>query len=306
MTLTIHPTAIVSPTVELAENITIGPYCVLDGEIRVGAGTTLFSHVSISGRTTIGKRCTIYPFASLGYPPQDRKYHGEPSTLIIGDDNIIREYVTMHPGTSGGGMVTQVGSNCLFMIGAHVAHDCKVGSHVILANNATLAGHVEVGDHAIIGGLSAVHQFARIGKHAMIGGLAGIQRSVIPYGMAVGFGASLEGLNFVGLKRRGFARSAIHTLSRVFRRLFHDTDGTLAERMQQIMAENQGSPEAQELIAFIAENEKCGRGLCMPRFTSNLTATGKSPESPPAVSPRKEDLNHQPAPTSGIDMESGQ
>ncbi len=275
MTLTIHPTAIVSPTVELSEDIAIGPYCVLDGAIRIGAGTRLISHVSVSGNTTIGKRCTIYPFASLGHPPQDRRYRGEPVSLIIGDDNIIREYVTMHAGTADGSQVTRVGNSCFFMVGAHVAHDCKVGNHVVLANHATLGGHVEVGDHVFIGGLSAIHQFARIGKHAMVSGAAGIQRSVIPYGMAIGFGASLDGLNFVGLKRRGFSRSAIQTLRRVFSRLFRDSDGTMAERIEQITEENADSPEVKELIAFIAENEESGRGLCMPK-SRTLASTGKS------------------------------
>jgi UDP-N-acetylglucosamine acyltransferase len=257
----------------------------------------------VSGNTTIGKRCTIYPFASLGHPPQDRRYRGEPVSLVIGDDNIIREYVTMHAGTPDGSQVTTVGSNCFFMVGAHVAHDCKVGNHVILANHATLGGHVEVGDHVFIGGLSAIHQFARIGKHAMVSGAAGIQHSVIPFGMAIGFGASLDGLNFVGLKRRGFSRSAIQTLRRVFSRLFRDSDGTMAERIEQITAEHADSPEVKEVVAFIAENEHSGRALCLPK-SRTLVAAGKGAATKSETAQEEPRLSSRTR--SGIITEGGQ
>lgn len=180
--MSIHPTAIIAKTAKLAKDVNVGPYCVIDGEVEIGEGTELKSHVAVSGRTKIGKHNTIFPFASLGHAPQDLKYKGEKSELVIGDHNTIREHVTMNPGTEGGGMLTKVGSHNLFMMSAHVAHDCMVGDHVILANNATLGGHVQVGDYAIIGGLSAVHQFVRIGMGAIIGGMSGVEHDVIPFG----------------------------------------------------------------------------------------------------------------------------
>src|SRR5215475_7057845 len=167
----IHPTAVVAPGARLADNVVIGPYCIIGEHVTLAAGVNLKSHVVVEGRTTIGERTRIFPFASIGHVPQDLKYDGEASSLEIGADNTIREHVTMNPGTAGGGMVTRVGDHCLFMVGAHVAHDCQIGNYVIMANNATLAGHVVVEDHAVLGGLSAVHQFVRIGKHAMIGGM---------------------------------------------------------------------------------------------------------------------------------------
>ena len=205
----IHDTAIVSPGAAIADSVTIGPYCVIGEQVTLGAGVTLEAHVVIGGRTAIGAQCHIFPFASIGLAPQDLKYDGEPSELIIGDNNIIREHVTMNPGTTGGGMVTRIENNCLFMVASHVAHDCKIGNHVIMANNATLAGHVEIGDWAILGGLAAVHQFVRIGRHAMVGGMSGVENDVIPYGSVVGNRAQLAGLNVIGLKRRGFSRGEI-------------------------------------------------------------------------------------------------
>ena len=186
---------------------------------------------SFDGHTKIGPRTKIYPFASVGLPPQDLKFKGELSTLEIGADCTIREQVTMNPGTEGGGLVTRVGSNCLFMVGAHVAHDCQVGDGVVMANNATLAGHVCVGDYAVIGGLAAVHQFVRIGAHAMIGGMSGVEHDVIPYGSAMGDRARLTGLNIVGLRRRGFSRDDVQVLRKTYRLLFAP-EGTLTERIE--------------------------------------------------------------------------
>ena len=176
----IHPTAIVEEGAKLGTGVRIGPYCTIGPDVELGEGVALVSHVVLAGRTRIGPNTRIYPFASIGHPPQDLKYKGEASSLEIGSNNIIREYVTMSPGTEGGGMVTRVANNCLFMVGAHVAHDCQIGHHVIMANNATLAGHVDVGDYAILGGLAAVHQFVRIGRHAMIGGMSGVEHDIIP------------------------------------------------------------------------------------------------------------------------------
>ena len=208
----IHPTAIVEAGATLGDDVSVGPFSVIGPEVELGAGAVVEAHVVIGGRTRIGPRTHIFPFASIGLKPQDLKYKGETSELVIGADNQIREHVTMNPGTEGGGLVTRVGNNCLFMVGAHVAHDCQVGNNVIMANNATLAGHVMVGDNAIIGGLSAVHQFVRIGRHAMVGGMSGVEQDVIPFGSVMGDRAHLQGLNLVGLKRHGFEREDIHTL----------------------------------------------------------------------------------------------
>ena len=261
--MSIHPTAVIGKNVKLAEGVRVGPYCVVDGEVTIGAGTELVSHVAIGGDTAIGKNCRIFPFASLGHAPQDLKYKGEKSKLVIGDNNIIREQVTMNPGTEGGGMITSVGNNCLFMVGAHVAHDCRIGNHVILVNNATLGGHVEIGDHAIIGGLSAVHQFVRIGAHAMIGGMSGVEHDVIPYGSVMGERASLAGLNLVGLKRRGFDRDTIHALRNAYKMLFEDEEGTLAERAERIRKEFANVEAIAEILSFM--NDKGSRSLCVPK-----------------------------------------
>jgi UDP-N-acetylglucosamine acyltransferase len=266
----IHPSAIVAPTATIGEDVLIGPYCVVEGDVTIGSGTKLVSHIAVGGRTTIGKNCTIYPFSSLGHPPQDLKFKGEPSQLIIGDNNVIREHVTMNPGTEGGGLLTTVGSNCLFMVGAHVAHDCRVGNRVILANNATLGGHVEVGDHAIIGGLAAIHQFVRIGAHAIIGGMSGVEHDVIPFGSVMGERANLAGLNLVGLKRSGFERDTIHALRNAYKMLFEDEDGTLVERTVKTREHYNSVPEVMQILSFVSD--KGSRSLCVPKTTSRQDA----------------------------------
>lgn len=257
----IHPAAIIQEGARLGRNVVIGPYCVVGANVTLGDNVTLHSHVSISGRTMIGAGCTIFPFASIGHPPQDQKYSGENSELIIGASNVIREHVTMNPGTAGGGMVTRVGDNGLFMAGAHVAHDCQVGNHVILANHATLAGHVSVGDYAILGGLSAVQQFARVGQHAMIGGMSGVENDVIPYGSVLGNRAYLGGLNIVGLKRRGFSRDQIHGLRNAYRMLFA-AEGTLQERLDDVASLFQDHAEVMEIVDFI---RSATRNICTPQ-----------------------------------------
>lgn len=258
----IHPTAVVDPAARLGDSVRIGPYCVVGPEVVLGEGVELVAHVVVGGHTSIGARTRIFPFASIGLAPQDLKYAGEPSRLEIGCDNVIREHVTMNPGTAGGGMVTRVGSHCLFMVGAHVAHDCTVGNHVILANNATLAGHVEVGDYVILGGLSAVLQFCRIGKHAMIGGMSGVEQDVIPYGLVNGERARLTGLNLVGLKRRGFDREAIHALRAAYRQMFAD-EGTLAERLADVVALFESHEAVMDIVAFARAGSS--HGLCQPK-----------------------------------------
>ncbi len=258
----VHPTAIVDPQARLGTDVEIGPYCIVGADVTLGDGVVLHSHVVIAGRTKIGPRTQIYPFASIGHRPQDLKYAGEASELIIGCDNMLREHVTMNPGTEGGGMVTRVGDRGLFMMGAHVAHDCQIGDRVIMANNATLGGHVVIEDDAIIGGLSAIHQFVRIGRHAMIGGMSGVEHDVIPYGLATGERARLQGLNVVGLKRHGLGRADIRTLSEVYARLFGPED-TLAERVERLAAELGDSAGVADIVAFVRAQST--RALCRPK-----------------------------------------
>lgn len=267
--MSIHPTAIIAKNAKLHDSVQVGPYCVIDGDVTIGEGTRLISHVAISGKTTIGKNNTIFPFASLGHAPQDLKFKGEPSELTIGDNNVIREQVTMNPGTEGGGLITKVGNNCLFMVSSHVAHDCQVGNHVILANNATLAGHVHVDDHVVIGGLAAIHQFVRIGAHAMIGGMSGVEHDVIPFGSVMGERANLAGLNLVGLKRRGFERDAIHALRNAYKMLFEQDTRTLGDRLQQVRNEYGAHAEVLDMLNFI--DAKGSRSLCVPKYEYDET-----------------------------------
>lgn len=261
----IHPSSFIASTVQLGKNVQIGPFTCIEGEVIIGDDVRVHSHVSIAGRTNIGARTQIFPFASIGHVPQDLKYHGELSQLHIGTDNIIREYVTMQPGTEGGGMLTSVGNHCLFMAGSHVAHDCRVGDHVILANNATLAGHVSVGDYVIVGGLSAIHQFVRIGAHAMIGGMSGVEADVIPFGVVLGERAKLSGLNLIGLKRRGFAQSNINGLREAYRGIFTDTadNGNFMERVKKIQSTIQNNQQVTEMITFITQDAH--RNICLPK-----------------------------------------
>ncbi len=258
----VHATAIVDTAAELGTIVAIGPYCIVGPDVVLGDGVTLMSHVVIGGRTTIGANTRIFPFASIGQAPQDMKYKGERSELVIGWNNIIREYVTMNPGTEGGGMVTRVGNNCLFMVSAHVAHDCQIGDHVIMANCSALAGHVEIGDFAILGGLSAVHQFVRIGQHAMIGGMSGIDQDVIPYGSAMGDRARLSGLNIIGLKRRGFSREDIHELRKAYRLLFAE-EGTMAERLADVAESYLENEAVMDIVGFIGSDSS--RAVCQPK-----------------------------------------
>jgi UDP-N-acetylglucosamine acyltransferase len=258
----IHPTAIIQDGAVVGEGCFIGPYCVVGGKVRLGANVKLHSHVVIEGITTIGDDTEIFPFASVGTPPQDLKYKGEPSQLVIGARCKIREHATLNPGTEGGGMMTRVGDDCLIMVNAHVAHDCQLGNHVILVNNATLAGHVHIGDHAIIGGNSAIHQFVRIGAHAMIGGMSGVENDVIPFGTVMGDRARLAGLNLVGLERRGFSRDQIVALRNAYRMLFAP-EGTFSERLDGV-AENYGKFDVvSDIVEFI--RNKSSRPICQPR-----------------------------------------
>lgn len=262
----IHASAVVDPKAEIGEGAIVGPFCLVGPDVKLGAKVKLHSHVVVEGQTEIGEETEIYPFASIGHIPQDKKFTGEDSKLIIGSHNRIREHVTMNPGTEGGGMVTRVGSHGLFMAGSHVAHDCRVGDNVILANNATLAGHVTVEDFAILGGLAAVHQFVRIGAHSFVGGMSGLENDLIPYGMAIGNRAALNGLNIIGLKRQGFDREQIHSLRKAYRMLFSN-EGTITERLEDVIKMFGNDEGVAQIIEFARADSD--RSLCVPRNGSS-------------------------------------
>jgi UDP-N-acetylglucosamine acyltransferase len=259
----IHPTAIVEKGAEVGAGVTVGPFCHVGPEVKLGEGVTLISHVVAAGRTTIGAGTQIYPFAAVGLPPQALRFQGEPSELVIGKNCMIREHATLHPGTAFGRMKTEVGDNCLLMVGTHVAHDCIVGNNVVMANNATLGGHVQVGDFVTFGGLAAVHQHCRIGKHSMIGGLSGVENDVIPYGSVMGDRARLSGLNVIGLKRRGFNRDEIHLLRNAYRLLFAQ-EGTLAERLSDVSELFNSNQTVMDIIDFIRADSE--RSICQPKL----------------------------------------
>jgi UDP-N-acetylglucosamine acyltransferase len=258
----IHISACVEPSAQLGAGVEIGPFCHVGPNVVLGDSVRLISHVSIAGFTHIGARTRVFPFASIGHEPQDLKYRGEPVRLTIGEDCLIREGVTMNPGTAGGGSHTRVGARCVFLANAHVAHDCSLGADIILSNNVMLGGHCQIGDFVIISGGAAAHQFVRIGAHAFIGGLAGVENDVIPYGIALGNRAALAGLNIVGLKRRGFSRESIHDLRRAYRALFAP-EGTLKERVEDVAAEFAAHTEVQQILDFLREGGE--RAICMPR-----------------------------------------
>ncbi len=257
----IHPTAIIEDGAQIGAGCSIGAYCTVAAHVVLGDNVTLKSHVVVDGRTTIGEGTTIYPFASIGTAPQDLKYHGEPSELIIGKNNTIREHATMNPGTESGGMKTVVGDNCLFMIATHVAHDCQIGNNVIMANNATLGGHVIVGDHVLVGGLAAVHQFIRIGSYAVIGGMSGVESDVIPFGRVKGERASLAGLNLIGLDRGGFSKDQVRKIQKAFKSIFSG-GGNLDDRLEAVEKNNQGDKIVEQIVDFARKRDRFG--LCQP------------------------------------------
>lgn len=259
----IHQSSIIEPGAKIGVGASIGPFCCIGPDVELGDYVELVSHVSISGITKIGEKTKIFPFASIGHRPQDLKYAGEPSTTIIGANNTIREYVTIQPGTADDAMQTVVGDHCLFMVGSHVAHDCIVGNHVIMANNATLGGHVKIGNYTIIGGLAAVKQRVRIGDHAMIGGMAGVEHDVIPFGMVVGERGWLNGLNLVGMKRRGFNKEVITKLQEIYADLFvPQNDIPLSERLAELHQKHANDADAQILLNFL---EGRSNSLCQPK-----------------------------------------
>ncbi|RFB80222.1 acyl-ACP--UDP-N-acetylglucosamine O-acyltransferase [Methylovirgula sp. 4M-Z18] len=257
----IHPTAVVEDGARLGDGVTIGPFCHIGPQVELGAGSEVKSHVVIAGNTTIGARASIFPFASIGHQPQDLKYRGEASSLTIGDNCIIREGVTMNPGTEGGGGRTVIGHSCAFLANSHVGHDCQIGNNVVIVNNVMLAGHVTIGDFAVLGGGSAVIQFARVGQHAMVGGLTGVENDLIPYGLAKGNRAYLAGLNLVGLKRRNFSRETIQDMRRAYTMIF-GSEGTLAERVAATAVEFPDQPQVHEILDFIRAGGN--KAICAP------------------------------------------
>jgi UDP-N-acetylglucosamine acyltransferase len=256
----IHNTAIIDPKAKIASNVNIGAYSVIGPNVEIDENTIVHSHVNISGQTTIGKENKIYPFASIGNDPQDLKFNGEKTKLIIGKKNIIREYVTINPGTIGGGGETKVGNNCLFMISSHIAHDCVVGNNVIIANNVPLGGHAIIEDHVVIGGNSAVQQFTRIGKMAMIGGMTGVLHDVIPYGLSTGNRNSLQGLNLIGLRRAKFENKDILDLSETYKQIFSTKN--LTENINNLDNSQKVNPLVKNVIDFITKDKK--RSICTP------------------------------------------
>lgn len=257
----IHPTAIVDPAAELGAGVEIGPFCILGPKVKLADRVRLISHATIAGNTSVGDDCVLYPGVHLGHPPQDFKYQGEDTQLILGPRNILRENVTMHPGTTFARGRTTVGSDGYFMVGAHVAHDCIVGDRVVFANGAAIGGETIVEDHVILGGMAGIHQKSRIGRHAFIGAMAMVTADVIPYGSVIGNHAHLAGLNVVGLKRRGMPRETLRDLRAAYRLLFAE-EGTFEERVDDVAHIYRENAPVMEIIAFIRADAK--RPVCMP------------------------------------------
>jgi len=255
MPVEIHPTAVVSPRAEVGEGSYVGPFCVVGDEARLGARVRLESHVVVDGRTEIGDDTRVFPFASVGLAPQDLKYRGEPAETRVGRRNRVREFVTIHRGTEGGGMLTSVGDDCLIMAQAHVAHDCHIGDGVIMANAATLAGHVRVEDGANVGAYSGVHQFCRVGREAYVGGYSVVVKDALPFALTVGNHAKCYGLNTVGMKRRGYPAETIEALHHAFRLLLSSKLNT-TQAVAAIREEVRDSTEVEELLRFIETSER--------------------------------------------------
>jgi UDP-N-acetylglucosamine acyltransferase len=256
----IHKTAIVDPKAKISANVNIGPYSIIGPNVEIGEHTVINSHVSIAGHTKIGKKNKIYPFSSIGNNPQDLKYNGEKSYLEIGDSNTIREYVSINPGTDGGGGLTKIGNNCLFMVSSHVAHDCVIGDNVVAVNNVAIGGHVQIEDNAIIGGNSAIHQYIRIGKFAMIGGICAVIRDVIPYGLVHGNRSVLQGINLIGLRRKNIPNQEIALLSKAYKEIFKSEN--LSENLKNLSEEFKENDLVKEILKFIQKDKK--RPICTP------------------------------------------
>ncbi len=256
----IHKSAIVDPKAKIYSNVKIGAYSIIGPNVEIKENSVIQSHVSIVGDTKIGKNNKIYPFSSIGNDPQDLKFDGEETKLEIGDNNKIREYVTINPGTKGGGGLTKIGDNCLFMVSSHIAHDCKVGDNVILANNVPLGGHAEIEDNVIIGGNSAVQQFTRVGRFAMIGGMCGVVRDIIPYGIVHGNRSLLQGLNLIGLRRKNIPNKEIMTLNDAYKAIFKNEN--LTENLNNLNEDLKKNELVLEMVKFIEKDKK--RPICTP------------------------------------------
>ena len=256
----IHNSSIIEKSAKIGKDVKIGPFCYIGPKVQISDGVELVSNIHIEGKTRVGKETKIFPFASIGTAPQDLKYKGENNSLEIGENNTIREYVTINPGTEGGGGKTIIGNNCLFMISSHVAHDCKIGNDVVIANNVPLGGHVIVEDSVVIGGNSAVQQFTRIGRLAMIGGMTGVLKDVIPFGLSFGNRNYLRGVNLIGLKRKKYENKEIMELDSAFKKIFSSRN--LHKNLSKINGEYKGNNLVKEVINFISKDKK--RPICTP------------------------------------------
>ena len=256
----IHKSSVIDSKAKISKNVKIGPFCYVGPNVVLSENVELVSNVHIEGNTKIGKGTRIFPFASIGTQPQDLKFKGETNSLDIGENNLIREYVTVNPGTKGGGSKTKIGNNCLFMISSHVAHDCKIGNNVIIANNVPLGGHVTIEDSVVIGGNSAVQQFTRIGRLAMIGGMTGVLKDVIPFGLSIGNRNHLQGLNLIGLRRKKYDNQKIMGLSKAYKEIFASKN--FYENLSKINGEHKGNELVNEVITFIEKDKK--RPICSP------------------------------------------
>ena len=256
----IHKTAVIDSKAKISSSVEIGPYVVIGPNVEISDNVKIQSHVNISGYTIIGKNNKIYPFASIGNDPQDMKYNGEKTKLLIGNTNTIREYVTINPGTIQGGGLTQVGNNNLIMISAHIAHDCTVGNNVVIANSAAIAGHAEIGDNVVIGGNCGVQQFTRIGKMAMIGGMTGVSRDVIPYGLSTGNRNFLNGINVVGLRRGNVPNKSIIELTNAYKEIFKTE--SLNDNLNNLNGDFKNNLLVKEVVEFINKDKK--RPICTP------------------------------------------
>ena len=257
----IHKTSVIDSKAKISKNVKIGPFCYVGPNVILKDNVELLSNVHIEGNTIIGKGTRIFPFASIGTQPQDLKFKNEENSLEIGENNLIREYVTINPGTAGGGSKTIIGNNCLFMISSHVAHDCRVGNNVIIANNVPLGGHVTIEDSVVIGGNSAVQQFTRIGRLAMIGGMTGVLKDVIPFGLSIGNRNYLNGINLIGLRRKNYENQKIMGLSKAYKEIFSSKN--LHENLSKINGEHKDNELVNEVVTFIAKDKK--RPICLPQ-----------------------------------------
>jgi len=256
----IHKSSIIDKKAKISKNVKIGPYTIIGPNVEIGEDVEIYSHVNILGNTKIDEGTKIFPFACIGTQPQDLKYKGEKNSLIIGKNNIIREYVTINPGTEQGGYITKIGDNCLFMISSHIAHDCKVGNNVVIANNVPLGGHVTIEDSVIIGGNSAVQQFTRIGRLAMVGGMTGVLKDVIPFGLSFGNRNYLKGINLIGLRRKKYDNKKIMELDEAYKKIF--SSNNLQENLSKINGEYKDNELIKEVTNFIDKDKK--RPICTP------------------------------------------